>query len=253
MCGTPLDGLRAQRPGNPHRRIGFLVGQRPRIDMAIMKMFALVAPRSRLGPGFDNKVVRFVEHLPVIGRIGIIEELLAARAAHPAGDQAAARDEIDLGQLFGHPQRMFDDRQGVPDQNNLGFAGNPSQDRGFYVHDRPHADRVAVMLIQGQGVEPQVLGVAIFVEVVIVVIGRLFAVEMLVRNSEKRPILQNELFGQPAIRPFSEISDLHLGFPRWIVVSSSLRFRPAPPPPRARSRDDALCLRASLPARALDS
>ena len=118
-----------------------------------MKMFALVAPRPRLGPGLHNKVVGLVEQLAVIGRIGIIEKLLAARAAHPAGDQAPPRDEIDLGQLFGHPQRMLQYRQRVADQNNLGLAGNPSQDRSFDIHDRSHADRVAMMLIQGQGVE----------------------------------------------------------------------------------------------------
>src|SRR5438876_1043121 len=103
MRGAPLDGLRAEGPGNPHGRMGFLVGQGPRIDVAIMKMFPLVAPRTGSRPGLDDKVVRFVEHLAVVRGIGIIEELLAARSAHPAGDQSAARDQIDLGELFGHP------------------------------------------------------------------------------------------------------------------------------------------------------
>jgi hypothetical protein len=47
------------------------------------------------------------------------------------------------------------------------------------------------MLIQGEDVEAEILGVTIFVEVVMIVIGRLFSVEMLVRDCEESAIFQN--------------------------------------------------------------
>src|SRR5581483_4057967 len=48
MFRAPQDGFGTQRARNPHRRIRLLVGQRPRIDVAIMEVLALVAPRPGL-------------------------------------------------------------------------------------------------------------------------------------------------------------------------------------------------------------
>ena len=87
-------------------------------------MLALVTPRAGPGPGLHYEVMGLVEHLPVIGRVGIIKELLATRPAHPAGDQATARDQINLGQLFGHAERMLQRRQRIANQDNADFIGN---------------------------------------------------------------------------------------------------------------------------------
>jgi hypothetical protein len=67
--------------------------------------------------------------------------------------------------------------------------------RRFDVHHRAHADRVAVMLIERQDVETQVLGVAIFVELVVVIVGRSIRVEEPIRNGEERPIPEYPFFG----------------------------------------------------------
>jgi hypothetical protein len=48
---------------------------------------------------------------------------------------------------------------------------------------------------------------------------------MLVRDGKERAVFQDELFRQPAIWPFGEISDLHLGVPRLIVFSSGIRLK----------------------------
>jgi hypothetical protein len=46
--------------------------------------------------------MRFIEVFPIVGRIGVIEELFAPRTTHPAGDEAATGNQIDFGQFFGH-------------------------------------------------------------------------------------------------------------------------------------------------------
>ena len=115
LLRAPSDGLGAERAGNPHLWIRLLIRQRPWVYVAIVEMFALVAPRTGPGPRLNDEVVRLFEIFAVVSGIGVVEELLAARAAHPSGDQTSARNEIDLGQLFRHPQWMFDDWQRIAD------------------------------------------------------------------------------------------------------------------------------------------
>src|SRR6266851_1592486 len=90
MLGAPLHGFGAEHARNPRRGMGLLIRQCPRIHVTIMKMLALVTPWAGPRPGLHDKVVRLVEHLAVVSRIGVVEKLLRARAAHPSGDQAAA-------------------------------------------------------------------------------------------------------------------------------------------------------------------
>src|SRR5260221_2520816 len=97
MLGAPLHGLRTEYSRNPHWRMRLLIRQGPGIHVPIVKMLALVAPWTGPRPRLHDEVVSLVEHLAVVCWIGIVEELLGARAAHPSGDQTAARNEIDLG------------------------------------------------------------------------------------------------------------------------------------------------------------
>ena len=66
------------------------------------------------------------------------------------------------------------------------------------------------MLVQGKGVETELFGIAVFVEVVVIVVRRLFTVEKSVGYREEGPVLQNLFFGQLAIRPFGEVTYLHV-------------------------------------------
>ena len=75
---------------------------------------------------------------------------------------------------------MLEDRQGITDQHDLGLLSNTRQDRGFDVHDTPHAERIPMMLVQHERIEAQFLGIAVFVEEIVVVVGGLLAVEILV-------------------------------------------------------------------------
>ena len=169
-------------------------------------MLALVAPRAGLGPGLDNEVVGFVEHLAVIGRVGIIEELLAARPAHPAGDEPPARDQIDFRQLFGHTQRMLQYGQGIADQDDLGFVGNTRQDGGFDIHDAAHAEGVAVVLVQHERIKTDLFGIAIFVQKKVIVVGRLFAVKARVGQGKETSVFKHFVFVDPAIRSLRKIA-----------------------------------------------
>ena len=106
----------------------FLVGEGPRIDVAIVEMFAFVAPRSGPGPRLNDEVVGLFKVLAIVGGIRVVEELLAARAAHPSGDEASLRDQIDFGEFFGHAQRMLQYRQRIADEQDVRFLGEPGED-----------------------------------------------------------------------------------------------------------------------------
>ena len=67
----------------------------------------------------------FVKILTVIGRIGIIRELLGAAAAHPARDQAAFGDQINFGQFFCQAQGIANDGKRIAEQNDAYFFRNP--------------------------------------------------------------------------------------------------------------------------------
>src|SRR5580704_17933440 len=70
MLCAPLHGFRTKRARNPHWRMRLLIGQCPRINVAIVKMLAFVAPRAGSRPGLHYEVVGFVEHFAVVRGIG---------------------------------------------------------------------------------------------------------------------------------------------------------------------------------------
>ncbi len=183
--------------------------QRPGIDEQVIEMFALIAPGSGPRPSLDDEVVRFLEQLAVVGRIGVIEELLAAGAAHPSGHQPPARDHVDFGQLLRHPQRILDDRQRIADQYDAHLFGDARQDRRLHVHHAAHAKRRAVMLVEGDRIESQLLRVAILVQIVVVVLRTFLRIKEAVGDAEERLIAKRLLLRDVAIRSFGEISDLH--------------------------------------------
>src|SRR5260370_4567308 len=115
MLRAPFHRLRTNHSRYPHRRMRFLIRQRPWINVPIMKMLSLVAPWPGPRPCLHDKIVGLLEQLAVVRGIGVVEELLAAGAANPSGDQPPPRDQIDLRELLGHPKRMLDYRQRVAD------------------------------------------------------------------------------------------------------------------------------------------
>ena len=171
VLGRPGHRVAAHHAGNPDRRVRGLVGARPGIHVAVVVVLALPAERAGLRPGLDDEVVRLLEALPVVGRHGVVRHALAPGAAHPAGDEAATRDHVDLGQLFGEEQRVVPDRQDVAEQHDLGAARDARQDRRLQIHHAAHAERRGVVLVQHQAVEAHLLGEDALVQIAVVEIG----------------------------------------------------------------------------------
>ena len=120
-----------------------LDGQHPGVHVPEVEMFALIPERAGLGPRLDDKVDALFKVLAVKGRVGVIGELFATRAADPAGDQAAIGNQVDHGQLFGQPERVRYGRNRVAEQSHSDPAGRLGQDRGFDIHDCAQAEGVA--------------------------------------------------------------------------------------------------------------
>src|SRR5271154_5390702 len=133
MLRAPFDRFRAQQTWDPDRRVRLLERQTPRIDEPVVKVFAFIAERAGLGPRLDYDFVSFVEELAIKGGIGVGRELLAAAAADPSTDQAAAGDHIDDPQFLGQAQRITDDRNRIAEQHYLHALGDAREDRGLDV------------------------------------------------------------------------------------------------------------------------
>ncbi len=176
-------------------------------------MLALEAERPGLGPAFDHQVVRFIEKFPVVRRADVVKELLAARAAHPSGDQAPARNHIDLGQFLGQPDRIAHHRQRIAQQHDLHLFGDPGQDCGLHVHHRAHAEGGAVMFVEHHAVQPHLLHVHHLVKVRVVQIGAFFGVEEAVGNAEKSAVANHLFLGNITVGPLVEIQQLHRSYP----------------------------------------
>ena len=124
-------------------------------------MLALVAERARRGPRLDDELDAFLEQLSVESRVGVVGELLGAGAAHPSGDQASARDEIDHREFFRQAQRIGDGGDRIAEQDHLHPLGNLGEDGSFDIHHGPETKRRAVMLVEHHAIEIHQLGVGV--------------------------------------------------------------------------------------------
>src|SRR5713101_2357328 len=131
--------------------------------MPVMKVLALIPPRPGFGPRLYDEIVRLVEVLTVISRIGVVEELLAARTAYPPGNETPAGDQIDLGQFLSHAQGMLQDWQRIAKEQDLHLLRNTREDGRFHVHHATHTEGIAVVLVERHGIEPQLFGITSFI------------------------------------------------------------------------------------------
>src|SRR6266851_5212087 len=104
---------------------------------------------------------------------------------------------------------MLDDRQRIPDQHDFHSFGAAREHRRLNVHYATHAEGIAVMFIQGDQVKPQFLGIAILVDIVVVVVGGFFRIEEAIGYRKEGVVLKNLLFWKPSIRTFSEVANFH--------------------------------------------
>src|SRR5689334_4179695 len=106
---------------------------------------------------------------------------------------------------------MLDHWQWVADEHDLRSLREARQNRGFDVHDTAHAVGVAVVLIEGKGIKAFLFGVAVFVNVIVVIVSSLLAIKKLIWYREERVVLEHLVFRYPPIRPLGEIADFHGG------------------------------------------
>src|SRR5437899_2284856 len=118
MLGAPDDGLRAENARNHDWRMWFLIRPHPWIDEPIVEMLAFPAERTGSRPRSQDQIMGLVEHLAVVGGIGVVEDLLAAGPPYPPGNQAPMRDTVYGRQLFGYAQRILERWQRVAEQDD---------------------------------------------------------------------------------------------------------------------------------------
>src|SRR5581483_4464381 len=102
---------------------------------------------ARLGPGLYDQVVRLLVALVREERINAGGVIFVADAAHEAGDDAAARQIVEHGELFGDVDRVVHQRQRAADDGDLGLAGPSDQIGGDQVRRRHHAVGGLVVLV----------------------------------------------------------------------------------------------------------
>ena len=215
--GRPFDSVATHHAGNPDRWMRVRVRPRPGIDVAVLVVLAFPAEGTRRRPGLDDEVVRFLVALPVERRGGVVGDALASGAAHPAADQSASRNHVDLSQLFGQPERVVPDRQDVAQQDDLGAIGDSREDRRLDVHHTAHAERRRVVLVEHQAVESHLLGVDFLVQVAVVEFGPDSWVVCAVAQIEVLDVAsgRSEVAGVwILIGPLGEVADEHSAPPR---------------------------------------
>src|SRR6266478_7501815 len=90
--------------------------------------------------------------------------------------------------------------------------GAIGQYRRLDVHHRSHAYGIAMMLVEREEVEAKILGIAILVEIIVVVVGRFLAIVKAIGDREEAAIAEDFLVRDPSIGPFGEITYLHLKY-----------------------------------------
>ena len=176
--------------------------------MAVFVVLALIAPGAVLRPGLDDEVVGLVETLAVVGRVDVVGDLLATRAPHPAGDETAARDHVDGGELLGQAQRIGH-RQRIAHQRDFHPLGDAGQNGRLDIHHRAHGEGVGVVFVEHDAVETELLGIELFVQVAIEQGTAPDRVEKLVGNPEKARVLDHLVFRNIGVGAFGEGRDVH--------------------------------------------
>jgi hypothetical protein len=69
-----------------------------------------------------------------------------------------------------------------------------------------------MMLVEREEVEAKILGVAILVEIIVVVVRRFLAIVKAIGDREEAAIAEDLLVREPSIWAFSEITYLHLKY-----------------------------------------
>src|SRR5216684_986289 len=104
---------------------------------------------------------------------------------------------------------MFQYRERIAEQHDPRFACDARQNRGFDVHHRTHAEGRPMMLVQHDRVEADLLGVASFVDILVVEFRAYFRIVEGIRHAEEAAVLDNLVFGHIFVGALSEMHNMH--------------------------------------------
>jgi len=122
------------------------------------------------------------------------------RADREAGDEPAAREQVEHRELFGHAERRIVGGEAVAEDDERGLRRPPRQGRRHEVRRRHQAVGVVVVLVHAQAVEALRLGELQLVEELLVEAPRLLGVVQVVRHVDPdRPVRPLEIVGQEPI------------------------------------------------------
>ena len=183
--------------------------QRPRVDDSVLVVAALPAEGSGTGPGRDDQVVGLFKALAVVGRVDAGGELLGAAAADEAGDEAAAGDHVDHGQLFGQADRVVGQRQRVAEQDDLDPLGRASEDRSPDVALGLHAEGRVVVLVEHDPVDADFFGQLVLGQPVVVELRTGDWVEVGVGEQQSCDALLGGVLVIGRHRLFGEVHQVH--------------------------------------------
>ena len=121
--GGPDQGLRATETWYPHRWVRFLQWRFERVNYTEVVVLTFPTERARGSPGFDDQVMGLFEPLPVVEGIYVSGETFYSSTPNETRDHSPIGDHVDLGNLFGHSQWIFEGGQRITHQHDFGFGG----------------------------------------------------------------------------------------------------------------------------------
>src|SRR6185369_7382057 len=163
------------------------------VHNAELVVLAFPAKGTGLCPRLDDKVMRFFEALAVVERVGVRLDVLDAAATDETGNEPAAGDHVDDGELFGEVDGAIPDGQGIAEEDNLDALREAGKERGEEIDARRHAERRGVVLVEHDAIEADFFDELVFIEALVVEAAAGFGVEVLVRVEEGRDALLTAL------------------------------------------------------------
>ena len=157
---APAPGLDGAAAGNPNRGVGFLHRPRPDVHVALLVEAAVEGEGFLRRPSLHDEVVGFVVALAQLGRVlSVGVGGVHGRADWEAGDQAAAGDAVEHGELLGHPDGRVVERQRVAHHAERRILGAAGQGGGDQVGRWHQPVAIGVMLVAANAVEAHLGGI----------------------------------------------------------------------------------------------
>ena len=128
-------------------------------------MLAVPLERAGLRPGLDDQVVRLVEAVARLRRVEREGVVLRADAAHEAGDDPPAGDDVEHRDLLRHAQRMVAERDRVAEDRDLAVSLRGTSSAAITFGDGMLPVGGLVVLVDADAVEADALVLDELVEV----------------------------------------------------------------------------------------